>query len=88
MMCEFSGVEPSPGHIVEIPRCDRWCIYRRLQELNIACTCSNDGLLRVEINHCIEAVLMRSTVQQFTASRHDLLDWLERCWHTQVQSTP
>jgi hypothetical protein len=73
------------GHPVEIPRCDRWRIYQRLQELMIPCSCPSDGSLRVEVNHCIAAVLLRSTVQQFTAPREDLVDWLKRCWRTELR---
>ncbi|MCL6435603.1 MAG: hypothetical protein K6T90_15605 [Leptolyngbyaceae cyanobacterium HOT.MB2.61] len=72
------------GYAVEVPLGDRWCIYHRLQELMIPCACSKDGSLRVEVNHGIAAILLRSTVQQFTASRQELVDWLERCWYTEV----
>ncbi|WAL58414.1 Asr1405/Asl0597 family protein [Thermocoleostomius sinensis] len=69
-------------HIIAIPRCDRWRIYYRLQELMISCSCPIDGSLRVEINDSTELILVRSIVQQFTASRQELVSWLERCWST------
>ncbi len=66
--------------VLHIPLSDRWLVYHRLQELKIKCFCSADGSLRVEVNNCLEAILIRSTVMQFLASRQELVDWLERCW--------
>ncbi|MBE9211751.1 hypothetical protein IQ247_03300 [Plectonema cf. radiosum LEGE 06105] len=66
--------------IVQIPHSQRWQIYHRLQELNIPCSCLSDGSLQVQINNTMAAILLRSTVIQFTASRLSLIDWLERCW--------
>lgn len=65
---------------LQIPLCDRWQVYHRLQELMIPCSCLPDGSLRVQVNSCLTAILVRSTVMQFIAPRHELLDWLERCW--------
>jgi hypothetical protein len=67
--------------ILHIPLSDRWLIYHRLQELMISCSCCADGCLRVKVNNFLEAVLIRSTVMQFLASRHELVEWLERCWN-------
>ena len=75
------------SQVAKIHRIDRWSVYRRLQELNIPCWCPQDGTLWVEIDRCIDAVLLRSTVQQFTSTRSELTDWLERCWSSQVLST-
>ncbi|MCM0591722.1 MAG: Asr1405/Asl0597 family protein [Gloeotrichia echinulata IR180] len=68
--------------VLQIPVSDRWLIYRRLQELKIKCSCPSDGSLRVQVNSSVEAILIRSTLMQFLASRQELLDWLERCWDT------
>ncbi|NES71590.1 MAG: hypothetical protein F6K24_43515, partial [Okeania sp. SIO2D1] len=68
--------------VARIPRSDRWSVYRRLQELNIACWCPEDGTLWIEIDHCLDAILLRSAIQQFSSSRSELTDWLERCWST------
>lgn len=68
--------------ILQIPLCDRWRISQRLQELKIPCCCHSDGSLRVKVNNLVEAILIRSTVMQFLASRHELIDWLERCWNS------
>jgi hypothetical protein len=79
-----SATGPNWGQVVSVPRCDRWSIHRRLQELNIPSACPSDGTLRVEVNHATELVLARSAIRQFTTSRQDEVDWLERCWHTLV----
>jgi hypothetical protein len=70
------------GQPLAIPRMDRWLIYHRLKELMIPCACPEDGSLRVDVDNAIDVVLVRSTVQQFIAPRHELLNWLERCWNT------
>ncbi|KGF73805.1 hypothetical protein DO97_10380 [Neosynechococcus sphagnicola sy1] len=82
-MFSLSGVTPnvidSTAQIIEVSRIDRWRICYRLQELMIPCWCLQDGTLRVEIQSSISAVLLRSVVQQFVASRQELVNWLERC---------
>ena len=72
------------GHPIAVPRGNCWAIHRRLQELGIPCSCPADGSLRVEVNHAIALVLVHSVVRQPLNSRTDALDWLERCWETQV----
>ena len=74
---------PSWGQTVSVRRCDRWSIHRRLQELNIPCACPADGTLRVEVNHALALLLVRSAVRQFSTSRQEGVDWLERCWQSQ-----
>jgi hypothetical protein len=83
-MFDSPNFPPLAGQLVEISRPNRWQVYHRLQELMIPCWCPNDGSLRVEVNNSIEAILVRSTVQQFIASRTELIDWLERCWRTKI----
>ncbi len=78
------GLSPMDGtYIVSVPRSDRWRICHRLQELKISCWCLPDGTLRVEVQDGIGALLLRSVVQQFVASRQDMVNWLERCWRTE-----
>jgi hypothetical protein len=72
---------PLGDQVLQIPLSDRWRIYHRLQELKIKSCCPPDGSLRVQVNNLLEAILVRSTVMQFLASRQELLEWLERCWH-------
>lgn len=83
-MNKYAAVASAQGHVVSVERCDRWSIHYRLQELGIASTCPADGTLRVEVNHATDLVLARSTIRQFMTSRQEDMDWLERCWSTQV----
>ncbi|MEL6788800.1 MAG: Asr1405/Asl0597 family protein [Cyanobacteria bacterium J06607_15] len=71
------------SQITKIDRCDRWSVHRRLQELNISSWCPADGALWVEIDSCIHAILLRSTIQQFVSTRSESIHWLERCWTTE-----
>jgi hypothetical protein len=66
--------------VVAVPRTDRWRIYHRLQELQIPCWCLPDGSLHVEVQNITGAFLLRSVVQQFVASRQEMVSWLEQCW--------
>ncbi|MBO3460512.1 hypothetical protein G7B40_000760 [Aetokthonos hydrillicola Thurmond2011] len=84
-MLQPSSSEVVGEYILQIPLCDRWRIYHRLQELMIPCWCSTDGSLRVRINSSLMAILVRSTLVQFMATRQELIDWLEHCW--QLPST-
>ena len=86
-MYNFIRPDTFVSQVDKIDRCDRWSVYRRLQELNIPCWCPEDGTLWVEIDRCIHAILLRSTIQQFVSTRAELADWLERCWSTEVLST-
>lgn len=76
----YSNCSSLITEIVEIPYDLRWQAYLRLQELSIPCCCSEDGHLRVEINHVVIAVQLRSVIQQITAPRQALIDLLEKCW--------
>ncbi|BAZ26913.1 hypothetical protein NIES4073_78270 [Kalymmatonema gypsitolerans NIES-4073] len=79
-MLQSRSFQTTAEYIVQIPMSDRFSIYRRLQELMIPCSCLSDGSLRVQVNSCLTAILVRSTVLQFMTSRQELIDWLERCW--------
>jgi hypothetical protein len=68
------------AQVINVPLAERWRIYHRLQELMIPCWCHTDGSLRVQINNMLTAILVRSTLMQFFASRGELIDWLEQCW--------
>lgn len=71
--------------VVSVPRIDRWRVYYRLQELKIPCWCLPDGSLRVEVQTSLGALLLRSVVQQFMAPRQEMVNWLERCWETDLK---
>ncbi|AKG24147.1 Asr1405/Asl0597 family protein [Calothrix sp. 336/3] len=75
--CSFDAAS---GYLVEVPVGDRWLVFHRLQELMIPCACLSDGSLAVQIDDCLTAILVYSIVKRFTASRQDLVDYLESCW--------
>jgi hypothetical protein len=75
-----ASYEEQNTQIINIPFAERWQIYYRLQELMIPCWCPSDGSLRVHINNVLTAILVRSTLMHFFASRLELVDWLEQCW--------
>jgi hypothetical protein len=79
-MDDQPNLNSSSTHVVSVPRIDRWRIYHRLQELMIPCWCLEDGSLHVDVQDGIGALLLRSVVQQFMASRQEMVNWLERCW--------
>lgn len=76
----FSDSQSSTVQILTISRSDRWLVQQRLQSLSIPCHCPADGRLEVEVNTPVAIVQVRSVIQQLTAPRSELLDWLERCW--------
>ncbi|VEP16756.1 conserved hypothetical protein [Hyella patelloides LEGE 07179] len=83
-MSKFTRPDAFVSQVAKIHRSDRWSAYRRLQELDISCWCPQDGTLWVEIDHCIHAILIRSTIQQFVSTRSESIEWLERCWSTEL----
>jgi hypothetical protein len=80
----LADVNFSTTYSISISRTDRWRIYHRLQELMIPCWCLEDGSLRAEVQNSLGALLLRSVVQQFVAPRQEMINWLERCWHTEL----
>lgn len=65
---------------IAIARCDRRQIAQRLQDLDLACTCLDDGSLQVDISYPIAALQLWSVMQQFTAPRSALVARLTQCW--------
>jgi hypothetical protein len=63
-----------------IARGARWQVYQRLCELDIPCSCIENGDLYADIANPVAAVQLHSVVRQFTAPRMMLIDWLEACW--------
>jgi hypothetical protein len=67
-------------HPVDINNTGRWDIYHRLQELDIPCSCSTNQPLQVELDNPSAIAQLCSVVKQSTASRSELIDWLDDCW--------
>ncbi len=67
-------------HSVGINNTERWSIYHRLQQLEIPCSCSTNQPLEVELDNPSAIAQLYSVVKQSTASRSELIDWLDDCW--------
>ena len=67
-------------HPVDIKNTERWSIYHRLQELEIPCRCSTNKPLEVELDCPIAIAQLSCVVKRMTASRSELIDWLDDCW--------
>ena len=70
-------------HTIDAKRAERWEIYRRLQELEISCQCSPNQPLKVQLRHPTAAIQLWSVVRQLTASRQELVSWLNDCWQVE-----
>ncbi|MBE9109700.1 hypothetical protein IQ273_09770 [Nodosilinea sp. LEGE 07298] len=66
--------------VVELDRVNRWNVYCRLQELDMACECGCDRPLAVAIDTPAAAIQVWSVVQAITLPKLSLTDHLERCW--------
>ena len=76
-----SNNQRSPKHdIVTVQWSDRWQIYHRLQALDISCQCGTNRPLQVKVDDIHTAIQLWSVAKQFTASRRELVHWLNRCW--------
>lgn len=67
--------------VVEVKWADRWAVHHRLQELQIPCYCKSDFPLQVDIRNPTAAIQLWSVVKQITTPRHELISWLNECWH-------
>lgn len=67
-------------HSVEIDFNQRWGVYHRLQELEIPCSCLTNQPLKIEIDNPRAIAQLCCVVKQSTASRSELIDWLDNCW--------
>jgi hypothetical protein len=79
--------QPLALHAVDVNWADRWQVYQRLKELEIPCWCETNQQLTVEIGNTTAAVQFWSVVQQFTASRQQLIRNLEVCWRKRYQKS-
>jgi hypothetical protein len=63
---------------------DRWQIYHRLQELEISCNCSTGKPLTVAVDTPTAVIQVWSVARQLSVDRHQLVDWLDRCFTLQA----
>ena len=83
-------MKPSPSnqpiiHSVDVDFNERWSIYHRLQELDIPCICATNKPLSVQLDHANAIAQLCSVVKHSTASRAELIDWLDDCWKTKAK---
>lgn len=80
-----SSSETDRKHVIDIDWANRWQVYQRLQELDIICICETNQPLMVEINNPTAAIQLWSVIQQFSASRQDLIKNIENSWRIRYQ---
>lgn len=68
------------SHILPVQWSCRWDVFHRLQSLGIECECSTNEPLLAYLDTPTTAIQIRSVIRQFSASRHELIDWLDSCW--------
>lgn len=76
---DLQGAAPAQTEVA-LDRVTRWNVYRRLQELDLACECGCDRPLTVAISTPADALLVWSVVQATTRPKASLIDHLDRCW--------
>ena len=86
LCAENNGSEVQKLSILSVKWAYRWSVFRRLKELNIDCQCSTNEPLLVHLDSLTTLMQVRSVLSQFSASRQDLIDQLDRSW--QAKYTP
>ena len=61
----------------------KWDTYHRLKALDIDCRCKTNQPLLVELNTPKTAIQVWSVVKHLSASRQELISWLDHCWQLQ-----
>ncbi|NEO30771.1 MAG: hypothetical protein F6K36_10125 [Symploca sp. SIO3C6] len=75
-----SSSQPPTSQVIEITACDRWQVYRRLQELDIICSYRTNEPLSYQVNEVTAAIQVWSVVRQLNLPRREIVAWLEKCW--------
>jgi len=86
LCAENDGSEVQTLSILSVKWAYRWSVFRRLKELSIDCQCSTNEPLLVHLDSLTTLIQVRSVLSQFSASRQDLIDQLDRSW--QAKYTP
>jgi hypothetical protein len=77
---DVNQTPPELSQALEVSWTHRWEIYHRLQDLHIPCQCGSHQPLYVSLQSPIAAIQLWSVVKQITASRSELVHWLDKCW--------
>ena len=67
--------------VIEVNGVERWAVYRRLQEIEIPCSCSINQPLTAIINSPIALVQLWSVLRCCTSSRQEMILFLQKCWY-------
>lgn len=76
-----STSETSTQKVLQVNPALRWQVYQRLQELDISCECLCYQPLYVKYTNTTEVIQIWSVVRQMTASRSELIGFLNNCWN-------
>ncbi|WP_088240695.1 Asr1405/Asl0597 family protein [Calothrix rhizosoleniae] len=66
--------------VIEVDWLDRWLVYKRLQELEIPCSCEMNQPLTVQISNPVALIQVWSVIRHSSASRQQLIRILEKSW--------
>ena len=66
--------------VLEVNSTLRWQVYQRLQELDVCCECNCHQPLKVDCQCYTDIIQIWSVVRQQTASRAELVGFLNSCW--------
>ena len=80
---QVSQPKAIPDRVLEVKWSSRWQVFRRLKELDIACQCSTNQPLLVNVRSPITVVSIWSVLKQHNATRQESIDWLDRCWEAE-----
>lgn len=78
-----NSAKSQPSLILEVKWAYRWDVFRRLKALGIDCQCATNQPLLVHLESPTTAIQVWSVVRQFSTLRHELVDWLDNCWHVE-----
>lgn len=74
-----------PSSILKVKWAYRWEVFRRLQVLGINCQCSTNEPLLVCLDSPVTVMQIWSVVRQSSASRQELISWLDKCWQVKYR---
>ncbi len=77
--CE-EDIVSTKNNIISVQWTHKWDIYHRLQALEIDCHCKSNRPLLIELNSPQTAIQVWSVIKHLSASRQELIGWLNRCW--------
>ena len=74
------SIVPKPDKVLSVKWSSRWEIFRRLKALQINCQCRTNEPLLIDLHSPTTLVQIWSVIRQSSATRTQLIDWLDNCW--------